>query len=54
MTFRVQPGVGAAFRKGRARDHLRADLDPGFAIAEARCEINLVAVTRGGKVRKRR
>jgi enamine deaminase RidA (YjgF/YER057c/UK114 family) len=25
-------------------------LDPGFAIAEARCEINLVAVTRGGKV----
>jgi enamine deaminase RidA (YjgF/YER057c/UK114 family) len=25
-------------------------LDPGFAIAEARCEINLVAVTRTGKV----
>lgn len=25
-------------------------LVPGFAIAEARCEINLVAVTRGGKV----
>jgi enamine deaminase RidA (YjgF/YER057c/UK114 family) len=24
-------------------------LDPGFAIAEARCEINLLAVTRGGK-----
>jgi enamine deaminase RidA (YjgF/YER057c/UK114 family) len=27
-------------------------LDPGFAIAEARCEINLVAVTRGGGVSK--
>jgi enamine deaminase RidA (YjgF/YER057c/UK114 family) len=26
-------------------------LDPGFAIAEARCEINLVAVTRGGRIR---
>jgi enamine deaminase RidA (YjgF/YER057c/UK114 family) len=25
-------------------------LDPGFAITEARCEINLVALTRGGKV----
>ena len=27
-------------------------LDPGFAIADARCEINLVAVTRGGGTRK--
>jgi enamine deaminase RidA (YjgF/YER057c/UK114 family) len=25
-------------------------LDPGFAITEARCEINLVAVTSGGKI----
>jgi enamine deaminase RidA (YjgF/YER057c/UK114 family) len=25
--------------------------DPGFAITEARCEINLVAVTRGGRIR---
>lgn len=25
-------------------------LDPGFAIADARCEINLVAVTRNGKI----
>ncbi len=25
-------------------------LDPGFAIADARCEINLLAVTRGGRI----